>query len=118
MPTGKYERKKYHRQKLSDGWNDENRKKAREFRLGYKHTEEAKQKMRESWSPEKRNRHREFRKAWRKRKLTRIVRDVGGSLVIGIPSQIAESSGIVAGDAMEIRMTELGIFITKVEVKK
>lgn len=82
---------------------------------GAKHSEKSRQKMRDSWSPEKRNKHSEFRKAWRKRKLTRKIRDVGGSLVIGIPSQLAESSSIVAGDKLEIRMTELGILLTKVK---
>ena len=82
---------------------------------GIKHSEEARRKMRESWSPEKRNKHREFRRAWRKRKLTRIVRDVGGSLVVGLPSQLADTHGIVAGDKMEIRMIELGILLTKVK---
>ena len=47
--------------------------------------------------------------------LTRKVRDLKGSLVIGIPSQLAEVQNIVDGDIMKILPRKNGFRLTKVE---
>ena len=50
--------------------------------------------------------------------ITRTVRIIGGSLVVGLPAQFCQVLNIKARDRMIIEPRRNGFFIRKIEVKE